>query len=342
MEISNNSNKTRYLWVDNIKFVACILVVLGHFYMSMVSAKILPDNALYNIIIQAVYTFHVPLFFVCSGFLYQKSNKVHSLKAWQHNVSDKLLNLGVPYFTFSIITLLLKAVFSDYVNTEAGNFFNSLFINPISPYWYLYILFFFFLLIPCVNSKKQANTLLIAAIILKIVNIAIHDLGYHLPYIFSLTSKFIWFAIGMWLAVNEINCNIKRKKIFMIISFITAALLSIYFFRQYTNNETIKSVIGILFIIAILICSHVTDIKYINNISFKFSEYFMPVFLMHTISAATVRSLLVKLGITNSIMHILFGIIASFLLPVLVYMIAKNLRPLLFFFYPKKAINKKK
>lgn len=341
MEISNNSNKTRYFWVDNIKFVACTLVVLGHFYMSMIQSKILPDNAVYNFLIQTVYTFHVPLFFICSGFLYQKSNKVHNLKSWSHNVADKLLNLGIPYFTFSIITLLLKVIFSDYVNTEANNFVNSLFINPIAPYWYLYVLFFFFLLIPCVSSKKQADILLIVALVLKIVNIAVHDLGYHLPYIFSLTSRFIWFAFGMWLAVHEIHLDIKRKKALMILSFVTAVILSLFFFRQYTNNETIKFIIGILFITAILICLQITDTKLINKISFKFSEYFMPVFLMHTIFSAGIRAVLFKLGITNAVLHILFGIIASFLLPILVYKVAKKIPILQFFFYPRKAVKRK-
>ena len=62
----------RYLWIDNLKMFACLLVVIGHLYMSMMAGGwISENNILYCWPIQTVYTFHVPLFFVCSGFLYQ-------------------------------------------------------------------------------------------------------------------------------------------------------------------------------------------------------------------------------------------------------------------------------
>lgn len=35
--------KTREKWVDDVKVIACILVVLGHFFQSMTKANILPE-----------------------------------------------------------------------------------------------------------------------------------------------------------------------------------------------------------------------------------------------------------------------------------------------------------
>ena len=62
--------------MDDVKVIACILVVVGHFFQSMVKASILPDSGLYEWFITTVYYFHVPLFFICSGYLYQKYSKV--------------------------------------------------------------------------------------------------------------------------------------------------------------------------------------------------------------------------------------------------------------------------
>ena len=62
--------KQREIWVDNVKVIACILVVLGHFFMSMVTANVLPDTDLYQWFRQTIYYFHVPLFFICSGYLW--------------------------------------------------------------------------------------------------------------------------------------------------------------------------------------------------------------------------------------------------------------------------------
>lgn len=38
----------REKWVDDVKVIACILVVLGHFFQSMTKASILPENDLYG------------------------------------------------------------------------------------------------------------------------------------------------------------------------------------------------------------------------------------------------------------------------------------------------------
>lgn len=40
--------KEHIKWVDCVKVEACILVVIGHFYQSMVVSGILPDNTIYK------------------------------------------------------------------------------------------------------------------------------------------------------------------------------------------------------------------------------------------------------------------------------------------------------
>lgn len=40
--------RTREKQVDDVKVIACILVVLGHFFQSMTKAKILPESDLYD------------------------------------------------------------------------------------------------------------------------------------------------------------------------------------------------------------------------------------------------------------------------------------------------------
>lgn len=108
--------RTREKWVDDVKVIACILVVLGHFFQSMTKANILPENNLYGWFNTTIYYFHVPLFFICSGYLYQKYSKVNSVDGWCKNVAKKALALGVPYLTFSTATWLLKTMFADSVN----------------------------------------------------------------------------------------------------------------------------------------------------------------------------------------------------------------------------------
>lgn len=112
--------KTREKWVDDVKVIACILVVLGHFFQSMTKANILPENDLYGWFNTTIYYFHVPLFFICSGYLYQKYSRVNSVSSWCKNVAKKALALGVPYATFTTATWVLKKLFSSSVKAVFG------------------------------------------------------------------------------------------------------------------------------------------------------------------------------------------------------------------------------
>ena len=160
--------RTREKWVDDVKVIACILVVLGHFFQSMTKADILPKSDLYKWFNTTIYYFHVPLFFICSGYLYQKYSKVSSVGGWCKNVTKKALALGVPYATFTTATWVLKKIFSSSVNDQIGGLGDTLLLHPTAPYWYLYALFFIFLVTPTFSGVKVAAVGLIAALAAKV------------------------------------------------------------------------------------------------------------------------------------------------------------------------------
>ena len=54
--------RTREKWVDDVKVIACILVVLGHFLARVQSYA--PGGVLYEWFHKTIYYFHVPLFFI--------------------------------------------------------------------------------------------------------------------------------------------------------------------------------------------------------------------------------------------------------------------------------------
>lgn len=157
--------RTREKWVDDVKVIACILVVLGHFLASVQSYA--PGGVLYEWFHKAIYYFHVPLFFICSGYLYQKYSQIDDIKSYLKNISKKALALGIPYVTFSSVTWVLKTVFSRDVNNQIGGFCDTLFLHPTAPYWYLYALFFIFLVTPTFSTVKMTAVGLAVAIAAK-------------------------------------------------------------------------------------------------------------------------------------------------------------------------------
>ena len=199
--------KQREVWVDNVKVVACILVVLGHFFQSMTKAGVLPANDLYKWFNQTIYYFHVPLFFICSGYLYQKFSDVRNIHSWTKNVLKKLLVLGIPYLTFSLATWILKTLFSSAVNSEVGGLGDTLLFHPASPYWYLYALFFIFFITPTFSNVKAAAVGLIVALVAKALVLTWGGSIYAISTVFS---NEIWFVLGMNICAFDVQLKGRR------------------------------------------------------------------------------------------------------------------------------------
>ncbi len=326
--------KNRDVWVDNVKVIACILVVLGHFYQSMVKANILPDNVLYHWFDDTIYYFHVPLFFICSGFLYQKYLLVNTLNSWRLNILKKALALGIPYFVFSIATWILKKIFASSVNTQLGGIFDTLFMHPASPYWYLYILFIIFFITKTTKNTFEQIVLLLIGVALKASRYCGFATG--LYFIDKTMDSWIWFIWGMTMAYGFIHLVNKKIGIFLFLVFLLGSTLV---------GNGILQFRGIAFILALLACYSVISVVYscsesgIQNKCLQFlTKYTMPIFLMHTLFAATFRSILMKIGIFNAVAHVVLGLLASFIGPVIAMIIMERIKPLDFIVYPTRYV----
>ena len=326
--------RTREKWVDDVKVIACILVVLGHFFQSMTKANILPENDLYQWFNTTIYYFHVPLFFICSGYLYQKYSKVNSVGSWYRNATKKALALGIPYVTFSTATWVLKKAFSSSVNNQIGGLGDTLLFHPASPYWYLYALFFIFLLTPTFKSVKMAVGGLIVAIAMK--TIALSG-GYGVYAVSTVLSNEIWFVLGMSICV--FNVRLKGRKVQGTICGLLFMILSVVVYKAEISGGAISFAMGLLACVAVILMVAGFEEKSGRGMKFL-AKYTMPIFLMHTLFAAPMRSILMKVGIENAVVHVVLGLGISFAGPVMAAWIMKKTKWLEFFLYPNKFIRK--
>ena len=325
--------RTREKWVDGVKVIACILVVLGHFFQSMTKANILPENDLYEWFNTTIYYFHVPLFFICSGYLYQKYSKVNSVGSWYRNVAKKVLVLGVPYATFTTATWVLKKVFSSSVNDQIGGLGETLFFHPTAPYWYLYALFFIFLVTPTFNSVKAAAVGLVVALAAK--GLILTGGGYSIYAVSTVLSNEIWFVLGM--SICAFNVQLKGRKVQGMICGVLFIILSIMVYTAEISSSAVSFIMGLLACVAVIMMVAGFEEKLGRGMEF-IAKYTMPIFLMHTLFAAPMRSVLLKLGITNAVAHIVLGVGISFAGPIIVAWIMKKTKWLEFFLYPNKII----
>ena len=327
--------KTREKWVDDVKVIACIFVVLGHFFQSMTKANILPENDLYKWFNTTIYYFHVPLFFICSGYLYQKYSKVNSVDSWCKNVAKKALALGVPYLTFSTATWLLKTMFANSVNKQADSLFSTLVVNPSAPYWYLYALFFIFLVTPTFSSVKATAVGLIVALAAKVLILT--GEGSSIYAVSTVLSNEIWFVLGM--SICAFNVQLKGKRVQGTICELLFVILSIVVYTVEISGGVISFAMGLLACVAVILTVAGFEEKFSRGMDFL-AKYTMPIFLMHTLFAAPMRSVLLKMGIENASIHVVLGLGISFAGPIIAAWIMKKTKWLEFFLYPNKFIRK--
>ena len=328
-------NVKRDVWVDNVKVVACILVVLGHFFQSMVKSNLMIDSFWYEWFEHAIYYFHVPLFFICSGYLYQKYSKVDDISSWINSIKKKSIALGVPYFTFSFATWGLKKVFASSVNDQIGGLADTLLNHPTSPYWYLYILFIMFLVTWNTYSRKNQLMLLVIATILKLASV--YGVYTNVYFIDKLFENWVWFVIGMCLAQNLLIIPSIPLAICMIVIFILGTLSVAFGAITFKIAGFALGLIACFAVLGIVVGCFV-DGKQIKIFELA-GRYTMPIFLMHTLFAAPFRSVLLKLGIDNLVVHITLGLMVSIVGPIISMVLLEKLKPLDGFVYPTRYVN---
>lgn len=105
-------------WVDSVKGVAIYLMVLGHcIQYASHDGYIFGDNFMFKLI----YSFHMPLFMLISGYLFWYSLSKYSLvKGFQ----AKLKGIMIPCLAWGMVTYLIDVVVNNW--------------SPVSVYGYLY------------------------------------------------------------------------------------------------------------------------------------------------------------------------------------------------------------
>lgn len=332
----------RIEWVDYIKAFACFLVALGHLLQSLQKSNIDNNMGITSYIIEFIYLFHMPLFMCVSGFLYCKGKRKISFESYKEFELKKIINLSVPYFTFYLLYLAINIIFSNSVNSPKG--IEELFgviNNPMPPYWFLYALLSIFILIPIIEwILKKDKIVFVFLAILKIISIFWKSKIY---FITSFMSYAIYFYFGIF--INEQVKNKGNKVVLLNIILLALYIVVSLFYYNYKKHFTSIFVTTINIIFAITgILVFIECFKMCNKcrILDTFKKYTFQIYLTHTIFAAGIRIILIKLGITDYFIHFAFGITASIYMPVLMGMISDKIKYTNIFFFPIKTIKELK
>lgn len=112
-EYNRTSRTSRVYWIDALRAIAIVFVVIGH----------TPGIQGYNNIVKYIYSFHIPLFFLLSGIVFDAKVIEKELPAFLHKQARGLL---IPYFAWGFLTYIPWFV----IGRHYGSYPN---LDPIKP-----------------------------------------------------------------------------------------------------------------------------------------------------------------------------------------------------------------
>lgn len=182
------------------------------------------------------------------------------------------------------------------------------------------------------KNKSGLAILTAIALIIKLLRIG----GFSVCQIYAVQgvcANEIWFVLGMILSF--VGSDKIRRVVAGSILGTVFIVLTLWTFKF--ENGWIAFIMGILACSAVfMLFSECEE----NKLLSWFAKYTMPIFLMHTLFAAPIRVVLLKIGINNSEFHVLLGIIISFVGPIVTMWILEKIK-LYWIVYPGKLMKRK-
>jgi len=186
------ANADRAAWVDAAKGLGIVLVVAGHAIDGLLAARLADAQGGWSDAYFAIYTFHMPLFFLLAG-LFVRQRLAADASGFVH---DALVRIAWPYLLWSVVQLAVIGALGSLVNNptrlDAWRIV-SLAWEPTSQFWFLQALLVLHLLcrmlLPRVGPLALLGLMAAARLL---------DASVELPHLLALPARFgIWYALGV-------------------------------------------------------------------------------------------------------------------------------------------------
>ena len=335
----NHSNRLK--WVDYAKGVGIVLVVYGHVLREIrpVKGLFVEYADFFEFSDKFVYSFHMPLFFMLSGYFFMSSLYKKDF------LLDKIKGLVYPFIIWSLLQTsaeILISYFSPYTNTQTPlTELITCLVIPRDQFWFLYALFFitvinYFLFRINVAAGIYFSIILWVGYVL---------LRRFVPDTFNNTFQFlIFFNIGILFSQSrKFIVVIGRGKFLLAGAIVFAAIEYFYFLGFFPFNSIIlsKFLVGVAGSLLIIQLSRLAVAANFLPILSYIGKRSLPIYLAHMLVASGTRILLLKiLKVDNLLVNCVIGTLTGILLPLLLYsIVSKNEYTAWLFTFPQKIGN---
>ena len=328
------NQKDRIEWIDVVKGITIILVVLGHSISGsgVMESKIENAALIWKIIYRIITSFHMPIFFFVSGYLYDRHNDEFSIEKYKSLIHNKFCDYIIPYVIFELLYVAFGIVTNDQRYTVDA-FLRSIY-SPMSHFWFLYVLFFIHLIIPIVlyAIKNERLAILSFGILTAyICDILKYNGAFPLERILYYS---LFFLIGKYTSKAKISLVLTTPiKGGTVLVYLTLLAL------EY--KLSIEKIVLVKLLVA---CVAIYGVIGIFNIRRKFTfleaigKNTMPIYLIHSLFVSFFRSILGKFGIHNCSVIIIITCAAGVICPLMIGLYSRKKIIINRLFYPRKYL----
>lgn len=336
--------KTRIEWLDAVKGIAILTVVLGHVLLGFTENDIFINvNDTLEKINSWIYTWHMPLFFFLSGYAFRLSclneNSLRKLEKIKRNV----FNFIILYLSFQCALCVLKVVFSKFVDNKMAVekiIYSLLFPNTLM--WYLWVLIIYYIVFSFFNQNIYKKEWMIGCICMSIIGEYLaENMNFSLCFR-NLFANLFFFAFGIFF--SEKIKEIKTKAMY-----INYIYISIYFALCMFSSFEISNLkkIGNIILANVNAFTLILSIVYLFQVKLKnvskmlssLGRASLVIYLLHTYIVTAIKVLIIKINVENCILAIFFTWGLSVLITYGVYCVTCRCRLLSYVFKPISLID---
>ncbi len=324
---TTNSTPGHLDWVDRAKGVGIILVVFGHVADGVYRAKIPFAPAVFKLIYAALYSFHMPLFFLLAGlFLYRSWSSRGSLRLIQSKVDTVLY----PYLLWSLLQGGIEIAASEYTNQRTSmESVLSLLWMPRQQFWFLYVLFVEFVLgaLVCASIPRRWH---FSVMVLGALAFVYRAHGPHVGPVYYLAAESVFFFAG--LVLRDRLLEARRPSAAALV--LTAAGFAAAQAALAVYRDTLAEPARGLLELAVAAAS-ITFVIEFSRLPLEragrwlalLGKQSLAIYLMHTIFASGTRIVLLKfLGVERLGVHLIAGTVFGIVIPLICAELVRHFR----------------
>lgn len=310
----------RIEWLDRSKGAGIFLVVFGHCWLGLASAGILTDAGVIHTVERLIYSFHMPLFFLLSGYTFERWA---ARRTPSEAFKDRCLRLLWPLFLWHYIFAGARFLAGDAANTPGGlNTVISLPLPPVDHFWFLWALFLVQLIVwPLVRliALPRGAWIALAAVTALLVAIPGLPLG---PLTVGAALHLPIFLVGIALArMSALPATgwyvVAAVAVFILLDTATLALPPVIIVRI-----AVAACLSIAFVVLMNALPSGRITSWLDELG----RQSMPIFLAHTLFTAATRIGLSR--VTDATLpHLLVGTAFGLAGPIALYHLTRRIMP---------------